>query len=94
MLAQRRQDAGRSLAGPLCGERGHGEVADLALNAVEPLGRGVELGGRLEPAQMQHHRVGAADMVGEPAVAARLSGLLLQCFELLFLGPDDVVEAG
>ena len=50
--------------------------------------------GGAEPAEMQHRRLGLADLAGEVAVARRLARLALQRLELLLDLGDHVVEPG
>ncbi len=81
-LAQRREGGRFLVVRALGGERGGGAVGDREFGGGEALGGAVELGARRAPAQMQHHRLGAADVIAEPAIAPGLARLLLQPVEL------------
>ena len=91
-LAQRRQLAGRGFALAFGGERGAGAVGDLDLGDAETRGGGFVFGDGALPAEMQHHRFGAADMVGKAAIAIGLARLLLQAVELLAEAAQHIIE--
>ena len=91
-LAQRGELARRRLARALGGERRGGVLGHHALGGAQLLGGGLELGAGRLPLAMQHHRLGAADVVGEPAIALRLARLLLEAFELGGKRLQHVVE--
>jgi hypothetical protein len=93
-LAQRRQfggalglDAGGFglLAGAL-GHLAHGEV--MGVSGVSHIGIGVE------PAQMEQHGLGLADLGGDLAETDRLARLLLQAIDLPGELTDDVFDTG
>ncbi len=91
-LAQRRQLGGGGFARALGGERGGGVIGDGALGRGEALRRRGELGDGGLPGDVQQHGLGAADMLGEAAVALRLAGLLAQRVELGLQRAQHVVE--
>ena len=70
------------------------EVGDAGLGLLQPLaglGQFALGGGQL---QRQHGGLGAADMVGQIAVAAGLAGLALQSLVLLLERHQHVLHAG
>ena len=93
-VAQRRQ-RGRGLGLRRRGEADQPrQVGDLRLGFLQPLAGFGELALGLGELQRQHGRLGAADMVGQVAVAAGLARLALQALVLLLERDQHVLHAG
>ncbi len=94
VVAQRRQRSG----GLGLRRRGQAdqtrEVGDLCLGLLQALTRFSEFALGLGELQRQHGGLGAADMVGEVAVAAGLARLALQALVLLIQRHQHVLHAG
>jgi hypothetical protein len=69
------------------------QIGDLGLRLLQPLAGLIELTLGVGELQRQHGRFGAADMVGEVAIAAGLARLALQALVLLFESHQHVLHA-